>query len=106
MGRPGPSAASGLVCRGQSRPGRSKGSQSHRRGKFLLSDHDPRITPEVIEAAMARDTRMRKIAAMIDVQSDLRDNNTLKMLFAAARADADYAVNELAELSPADMVRV
>lgn len=70
-----------------------------------MSDR-PEITPEIIEAAKAADTRMRKIAMMIDVQTDLRDSRTLKMLFEAARADADDAIDDLAELSPADTVKV
>lgn len=57
-----------------------------------------------VSEAIARDTRFAVLAQAIAVEGDLRDNETIKALLAAAEADAEDAMNELADISPENKV--
>ena len=61
---------------------------------------------EAIAEALARDTRFAVLAQAIAVEGDLRDNETIKALLAAVRADADQAMDDIALTSPEDKVRI
>lgn len=63
----------------------------------------PTFSAEDIDAAKMRDTRFAIIGRAIAIETDLRDNETIKALLGAARADADQAIEELSELSPTDI---
>jgi len=55
-----------------------------------------------IRAAVSRDSRFRDLQDAIAVSADMSDNPTVKALLAAFRADADLAMLEMADTSPAD----
>ena len=60
-------------------------------------------TFDYVEEAKARDSRFAILAHAIAVEADLRDNVTIKALFAAIREDAERAMEQLSETSPADV---
>jgi hypothetical protein len=64
-----------------------------------VSDSPP---PDYVADAVARDQRFAVLAQAIAVETDLRDNETIKAIMGAIRADADQAMEELATTSPAD----
>lgn len=64
------------------------------------------ITPELIEFAKLRDTRFAVVSRAIAVETDLRDNHTIQILMSAVRADAEKAMEEIAEASPADTMLI
>ena len=59
---------------------------------------------DYVEQAKARDTRFAILSRAIAVEGDLRDNETIKAIMASVREDADRAMDDLAEASPADQV--
>ena len=61
---------------------------------------------EQIEAAKSRDSRLRLVDAGFSIQADMRDNETVRAILAAVQRDADQAMDEMADLSPADIVAV
>jgi hypothetical protein len=58
------------------------------------------LPPEYIAELQARDTRFSVLAEAIAVETDLRDNVTIRALMGAIRQDADQAMEDLAETSP------
>src|SRR6185312_6163277 len=61
-----------------------------------------RVTPADIEAAKLRDSRFTEVARAVAIQTDLRDNETIRSLLAAVKKDADGAMRTLADLTPTD----
>jgi hypothetical protein len=61
---------------------------------------------EYIADAKASDARFRILADAIAVESDMRDNITIRLLLTALDADSRRAMEELAELSPLDSTAV
>lgn len=59
-----------------------------------------------ISEAVARDRRFAAVAKMLNVQKELRDSETLKALMGAVRQDADKAMDDLADTSPADQAAI
>ena len=57
---------------------------------------------EYVRAAVARDSRFRDLQNALAVENDIENNQTVKMLLSAFRADADLAMLELVETSPVD----
>lgn len=51
-----------------------------------------------------REVRLAMVAKNIAIQAELRDSEALRTLLKAAQDDADAAMEELADLSPADYV--
>lgn len=64
------------------------------------------FSPELIEAYKARDKRIRMIDLGYAIQAELRDSAALKAMIAVVRDDADAAMEDLADLSPADQIAV
>lgn len=64
------------------------------------------VSDELIEFAKLRDTRFAILSQAIAVEADLRDNVTIKAMMAAIRADAEQAMEDLAEVSPADALSI
>ena len=64
------------------------------------------MTREEIEAAKARDERLRMIDEGFAIAADLRDNPTIKALLAKLEGDASAAMIALSDLSPLDSVAV
>jgi hypothetical protein len=62
--------------------------------------------PELIEAYKARDKRIRMIDLGYAIQAELRDSVALKAMIATVRDDAEAAMEELADLSPADTIAI
>lgn len=58
------------------------------------------VSPQTISEAVARDQRFAVLQHAIAVETDLRDNETIKAIMAAVRADADQAFEDLADVSP------
>lgn len=71
-----------------------------------MSDEPFAVTPEYIEAMKSRDSRFAMVERAIAIETDLRDNQTIKAIIGAIKADADQAMEDLADLSPADTVAV
>jgi hypothetical protein len=61
------------------------------------------LTREEIENLKARDTRFTAVAEAIAIESDLRDNPTIRKLMDAARQDAEQAMREVVQISPANV---
>jgi hypothetical protein len=61
---------------------------------------------DYVEQAKSRDTRFSILATSIAVEADLRDNETIKAIMAAIRADADRAMDEISDISPGDTVAI
>jgi hypothetical protein len=59
-----------------------------------------------IEQLKARDTRFTAVAAAIAIETDLRDNLTIRKLMDAARQDAEQAMREVVQISPANVEQV
>lgn len=70
-----------------------------------MSDTNP-ITPEMVDAAKTRDSRIRLIGEALAIQADMRDNETIKYILRQITTDADRAMEELAEVSPLDSSEV
>lgn len=64
------------------------------------------LTFDEIEAIKARDDRVRLFSEAIAVETDLRDNPTIRALMTAIRTDADQAMETLAETSPEDRLSI
>jgi len=60
------------------------------------------ITPELVEASKARDSRMALIGEHFAVEAELRDSATIRHLLRQVTTDADNAMEELADVSPLD----
>lgn len=58
--------------------------------------------PDLIALAVSRDQRFAILQQAIAVESDMRDNATIRAFVAAIRADAELAMAELADVSPVD----
>ena len=65
-----------------------------------MSDH---LSPEDIEHIKSRDARFRVFGEALAIEGDLRDNATIKAILAASWAEANGAIEELAEVSPTDI---
>lgn len=63
----------------------------------------PTLSTADLEAVKMRDTRFAILGRAIAIENDLRENETIKALFGAARVDADQAMEELSEISPTDV---
>ena len=61
------------------------------------------IPADYIEELKLRDTRFAALGESIAIETDLRDNATIKAIMAAIREDADRAMAEIVEISPADV---
>jgi hypothetical protein len=61
------------------------------------------LPDDVVEQARSRDTRFAMLAQAIAVETDLRDNVTIRSLMDAVRADAEQAMRDIVEVSPADV---
>lgn len=70
------------------------------------SDDEPEVTPELIAHLKATEHRYADIAAWTDLETDMRDNATIKALLAAAEHNFEVAVLELIDASPADRVTI
>lgn len=64
------------------------------------------ITPELVEAAKARDSRIRLIGDAIAVEAEVRDSPTIRHVLRQITTDADSAMEELADVSPLDSANV
>lgn len=53
-----------------------------------------------------RDTRFAFLENVIAIEAELRDNRTIRSLFAALEVDASRAMDELSEVSPLDHAAV
>jgi hypothetical protein len=69
-----------------------------------MTDETP--DPDYIERLKARDNRFAYLAEAIAVETDLRDNTTIRALMDAVRRDADLAMREFVQVSPADLQQV
>ena len=56
-----------------------------------------------LERLKLRDTRFAILSAAIDVENDLRSSPVIRALMEAVRADADQAMKDISETSPADV---
>jgi len=65
---------------------------------------ESQLTPDDIERLKSRDRRFSVLAQAIAIEQDLRDSPAIKAIMAAVRADADQAMEELADTSPHDTV--
>lgn len=64
------------------------------------------ITPEMMAAARSRDGRVRFIGEVFALEGELRDNRTSRAILAFIQRDAEDAMEEIADTSPADTVAV
>ena len=64
------------------------------------------LTPEQLDTIRSRDSRFAAIGRAIAIEADLRDNETIKALLGAVRADMEAGLDELADLSPGDPMAV
>ena len=64
------------------------------------------MSDAIVDEAMARDSRFAALGLAIALETDLRENDTIKVIMAAVRADADTAMDDLADMSPADTVGI
>ena len=60
------------------------------------------LSTEDLERLKSRDARFAVLAHAIAIEGEMRDSTTLKSLMTALTRDADQAMEELAEVSPAD----
>jgi hypothetical protein len=58
------------------------------------------LPPGYLTELQARDTRFAMLEQAIAIEADLRDNPTIRAIMTAIRADADQAMEDLAETSP------
>lgn len=64
------------------------------------------IPADVIEAAKARDARLRIIELAIDVEAEIQKSPTLRLLLDRARKESAAALEALATINPADTLRI
>ena len=64
---------------------------------------DEYLTRDDIENLKARDTRFAAVAEAIAIETDLRDNLTIRKLMDAARQDAEQAMRDIVQISPANV---
>lgn len=64
------------------------------------------LPPDFLDHAKARDTRFAMLAQAIAVETDLRDNVTIRSLMDAVRLDAEQSMRDIVEVSPADIQAV
>ena len=62
------------------------------------------ISPDLIETAKSRDARFRIIDEGFAIQAEMRDSPTIRYLLRQVTADADAAMEEMADTSPLDSV--
>jgi hypothetical protein len=58
------------------------------------------IPDDYVERLKLRDSRFAVLAEAIAVETEMRDSAVIKNLMAAARSDADHAMEALTEISP------
>jgi len=63
-------------------------------------------SPDYVADAISRDRRFAILQEAIAVETDLRDNVTIKSLIVAFRLDAERAMEELTDTSPEDKVSI
>jgi hypothetical protein len=61
------------------------------------------LPAEYVAAAMARDERLRHVAASIDIEAALRDGAAFRLVIEALKEDAREAGERLIECSPSDV---
>lgn len=61
---------------------------------------------DLIAAAIAADSRFARISRAIAIETDLRDNESIKAIMEAVWRDSVQAMEELSETSPADLKEI
>lgn len=64
------------------------------------------LPDDYIERVTSRDTRFAIIAQALAVENDLSTNPTIRTLMDAVRTDADQAMRDIVEISPADVAQI
>src|ERR1700733_3370357 len=64
------------------------------------------LTNDDLANLEARDTRFRILADSIAIETDLRDNPTIRALMEAVRQDAEQAMRDLVQISPLDATQI
>lgn len=67
---------------------------------------DQLLNREYIERRKALDGRLKAVDIMLQIEQEMRDSISLKMILAAAAEDAEKAMEELAEVDPTDTKKI
>src|SRR5690349_14033091 len=64
------------------------------------------LPQDYLDQIKSRDTRFAMLAQAIAVETDLRDNVIIRSLMDAVRADAEQAMRDIVDVSPADLQQI